>query len=70
MKKYPSHTLFEITEAESADQRPTFTPIGCAFTNADGSLNILIDDGKALNPAKRHQLRQRKAKAAGKGGAA
>lgn len=68
-KNYPSHTLFEITEADSEGvllEKPDFAPIGVAFTNKDGSLNVLIDTGKNFDATKRHQLRKRKAK----GGAA
>ena len=64
-KKYPSHTLFEITEIDADGvvlENPDFVPMGVAFTNKDGSLNILIDQGKNFDATKRHQLRKRKPK--------
>ena len=64
MKNSPSHTLFEITETDANGvtlEKPDFAPMGVAFTNRDGSLNILIDDGKNYDATKRHQLRKRRA---------
>lgn len=69
-KKYPTHSIIEITPSEQDGERDTFDYIGVAFTNRDGSLNLVFDEGKAPNPAKRLMIRARKAKATGKGGAA
>ena len=66
-KKHPTHTLYSITEApdENGELKATFTPIGSAWTNRDGSLNLVFDKGKTIDPAGRFQIRARKAKAAG-----
>lgn len=63
MKTYPSHTLFAVTPTEGAD-KADWTPIGCAFTNKDGSFAILFDDGKSAPAGARLILRKRKPKAA------
>lgn len=62
MKKYPSHTLFAVTQAEGAE-KADWTPIGVAFPNKDGSLGIVLDDGKSIPAGQRLVLRQRKPKA-------
>ena len=66
-KQYPTHSIIEITEAESPDARAQFDYIGVCFTNRDGSLNLVFDEGKVPHPAKRLMIRKRKA--APKGGA-
>ena len=67
MKKYPSHTLFAVTQAEGAE-KADWTPIGVAFTNGDSSLAICFDNGKTAPAGARLVLRKRKPKASTNGG--
>jgi hypothetical protein len=63
MKNYPTHTLFAVVQGDEQD-KADWTPIGVAFTNKDGSLSILFDEGKIAPEGARLILRKRKAKAA------
>lgn len=63
MKKYPSHTLFAVTQT-AEDAKADWTPLGVAFTNKDGSLSLIFDEGKTAPAGARLVLRSRRQKAA------
>lgn len=67
-KKYPTHSIIQITPSDDATVKDTFDYIGVGFTNKDGSLNLVFDDGQFPHPAKRLMIRKRKSQP--KGGAA
>jgi hypothetical protein len=64
MKKYPSHTLFAVTQGDE-QAKADWTPLGVAFTNKDGSLALIFDEGKTAPAGARLVLRSRHQKAAG-----
>lgn len=68
-KKYPTHSIIQITPSDDATVKDTFDYIGVGFTNKDGSLNLVFDEGQFPHPAKRLMIRARKSRAE-KGGAA
>lgn len=63
MKNYPSHTLFAVVQGDE-QAKADWTPLGVAFTNKDGSLSIIFDEGKTPPTGARLVLRKRQPKAA------
>lgn len=59
-KKYPTHSIVQITPNDTQGEKDIFDYIGVGFTNKDGSLNLAFDEGKFPCPTKRLMIRKRK----------
>jgi len=66
MKNFPSHTLFAVTQGDQ-QEAADWTPIGVAFTNKDGSLSVMFDEGKTAPAGARLILRKRKLRTTAQG---
>ena len=60
-KKAPTHELFEVVEDKELEQK-RWNKVGVAFTNKDGSLSLVVDDGNREGPKARFQLRAHKSR--------
>lgn len=57
-KKFPTHELFIVVEAEGAPNE--WKRVGVGFTNKDASLSLILDDGVRDGPKARFQMRLRR----------
>jgi len=57
-KKFPTHELFIVAEAEGAPNE--WKRVGVGFTNKDDSLSLIVDDGVRDGPKARFQMRLRR----------
>lgn len=60
--KSPTHELFLVIEKSDAERE--WKRVGVGFTNRDGSLSLVVDDGNKDGPKARFQMRGHKAKPA------
>ena len=61
-KKSPTHELFVVVEVDGAPNE--WRRVGVGFTNKDGSLSLIVDDGVRDGPKARFQMRTRRDTAA------
>ena len=54
----PTHELYYVVELEGAQNE--WKRVGVGFTNRDGSLSLIVDDGMREGPKARFQLRVRR----------
>ena len=64
-KKAPTHELFEVVEDQEL-QESRWNRVGVGFTNKDGSLSLVVDEGNRQGKKARFQLRAAKSKEAPK----
>ncbi|MCC7073506.1 MAG: hypothetical protein IT383_19505 [Deltaproteobacteria bacterium] len=57
-KKFPTHELFIVVEAEGGPNE--WKRVGVGFTNKDDSLSLIVDDGVRDGPKARFQMRLRR----------
>lgn len=57
-KRFPTHELYLVVESDSAPNE--WRRVGVAFTNKDGSLSLVVDDGNRDGPKARFQMRTHK----------
>lgn len=57
-KRFPTHELFNVVELEGAPNE--WRRVGVGFTNKDGSLSLIVDDGVRDGPKARFQMRLRR----------
>jgi hypothetical protein len=56
--KAPTHELFVVIDADHGSKE--WKRVGVGFTNKDGSLSLIVDDGLRDGPKARFQLRARR----------
>lgn len=57
-KRAPSHELFFVADLEGEPKE--WRRVGVGFTNKDGSLSLIVDDGLREGPKARFQMRPRR----------
>lgn len=57
-KRFPTHELFYVVQLEGAPNE--WKRVGVGFTNKDGSLSLIVDDGVREGPKARFQMRVRR----------
>lgn len=57
-KKFPTHELFVVVEIDGAQNE--WKRVGVGFTNKDGSLSLIVDNGVREGPKARFQMRLRR----------
>ena len=62
-KKSPTHELFVVIDVEDGSKE--WKRVGVGFTNKDGSLSLIIDEGNREGPKARFQLRPWRERKAG-----
>ena len=64
-RKAPTHELYEVVD-DTEIQETRWNRVGVAFTNKDGSLSLVVDEGNREGKKARFQLRAAKPKDATK----